>query len=69
MLAILAAAWLDRKTVARIRSVFCEVIGGGPSRASFVSGLAGVAWTDAALLVLAAALTFLLPRTRPSMAG
>ena len=48
--------------VAVIGAVFYEAIGGAPSRASFVSGLAVVAWVDAALLVLAAALTFLLPR-------
>ena len=43
-------------------AVFYEVIGGAPTRASFVSGLQVVAWTDAAILVIAAALTFLLPR-------
>ena len=48
--------------VAVLGAVFYEVIGGAPSRASFVSGLVVVAWVDAALLVLAAALTFLLPR-------
>jgi MFS family permease len=48
--------------VAVIGAVFYEVIGGLPSRASFVSGLVVVAWVDAGLLVLAAALTFLLPR-------
>jgi EmrB/QacA subfamily drug resistance transporter len=48
--------------VAVIGAVFYEMIGGAPSRASFVSGLQVVAWVDAALLVLAAALTFLLPR-------
>jgi EmrB/QacA subfamily drug resistance transporter len=48
--------------VAVIGAVFYEVIGGAPSRASFVSGLTVVAWVDAAVLVLAAALTFLLPR-------
>jgi EmrB/QacA subfamily drug resistance transporter len=50
--------------VAVIGAVFYEVIGGVPSRASFVSGLTVVAWVDAAILVLAAALTFLLPRPR-----
>ena len=39
-----------------------DVLGSAPSRASFVSGLVVIAWADAALLVLAAALTFLLPR-------
>jgi EmrB/QacA subfamily drug resistance transporter len=51
--------------VAVIGAVFYWVIGGAPARASFVSGLAVVAWVDVALLVLAAALTFLLPR-RPA---
>lgn len=45
-----------------IGAVFYEVLGGAPSRASFVSGLVVVAWVDTALLILAAALTFLLPR-------
>jgi Na+/melibiose symporter-like transporter len=48
--------------VAVIGAVFYEVIGGVPTRSSFVSGLTVVAWVDAAVLVLAAALTFLLPR-------
>ncbi len=48
--------------VAVLGAVFYEVIGGAPSRASFVSGLVVIAWVDAALLVIAAALTFLLPR-------
>jgi EmrB/QacA subfamily drug resistance transporter len=48
--------------VAVLGAVFYEVIGGAPTRASFVSGLTVTAWVDAALLVLAAALTFLLPR-------
>jgi EmrB/QacA subfamily drug resistance transporter len=48
--------------VAVIGAVFYEVIGGAPTRASFVSGLEVVAWIDAGLLVIAAALTFLLPR-------
>jgi EmrB/QacA subfamily drug resistance transporter len=48
--------------VAVIGAVFYEVIGGAPSRASFVSGLVVVAWVDTAILILAAALTFLLPR-------
>jgi EmrB/QacA subfamily drug resistance transporter len=48
--------------VAVIGAVFYEVIGGAPSRAGFVSGLQVVAWVDAALLILAAGLTFLLPR-------
>ena len=50
--------------VAVIGAVFYEVIGGAPSRASFVTGLTVVAWVDVALLVIAAALTFLLPRGR-----
>ena len=50
--------------VAVIGAVFYEVIGGVPSRASFVTGLTVVAWVDVALLVIAAALTFLLPRGR-----
>jgi EmrB/QacA subfamily drug resistance transporter len=49
--------------VAIIGAIFYEVIGGAPARASFVSGLTVVAWVDAALLVLAAVLTFLLPRS------
>ena len=48
--------------VAVLGAVFYNVIGGAPTRASFVSGLEVIAWVDAALLVLAAALTFLLPR-------
>lgn len=48
--------------VAVIGAVFYDVLGSAPSRASFVSGLVVTAWADAALLVLAAALTFLLPR-------
>jgi MFS family permease len=48
--------------VAMIGAVFYAVIGGAPTRDSFVSGLAVIAWVDAPLLVLAAALTFLLPR-------
>jgi EmrB/QacA subfamily drug resistance transporter len=48
--------------VAVLGAVFYEVIGGAPGRDSFVSGLMVIAWADAALLVLAAALTFLLPR-------
>jgi MFS family permease len=55
--------------VAVIGAVFYEVIGGVPTRASFVSGLVVVAWVDAALLVLAAALTFLLPRRAAGTAG
>jgi hypothetical protein len=54
--------------VAVLGAVFYEVIGGAPARASFVSGLVVIAWVDAALLVLAAALTFLLPRPR-TLAG
>jgi MFS family permease len=50
--------------VAVIGAVFYEVIGGAPTRASFVTGLTVVAWVDVAVLVIAAALTFLLPRTR-----
>jgi EmrB/QacA subfamily drug resistance transporter len=48
--------------VAVIGAVFYEVIGGSPTRASFVSGLTVVAWVDAAILIIAAVLTFLLPR-------
>ena len=50
--------------VAVIGAVFYEVIGGGATRASFVTGLTVVAWVDVALLVLAAALTFLLPKAK-----
>jgi len=50
--------------VAVIGAVFYQVIGGVPTRASFVTGLTVVAWVDAALLVIAAGLTFLLPRAR-----
>jgi hypothetical protein len=48
--------------VAVIGAVFYEVIGGALTRASFVSWLAVVVWIDAALLIVAALLTFLLPR-------
>jgi hypothetical protein len=41
-----------------------QAIGGAPDRANFVTGLMVVAWVDVALLVIAAALTFLLPRAR-----
>ena len=47
--------------VAILGAVFYEVIGGAPPRASFVSGLVVIAWIDAALLIIAALLTFLLP--------
>jgi EmrB/QacA subfamily drug resistance transporter len=50
--------------VAVIGAVFYEVIGGAPTRASFVTGLTVVAWVDVALLVVAAALTFLLPKAK-----
>ena len=50
--------------VAVIGAVFYHAIGGAPTRASFVSGLTVVAWVDVALLVIAAALTLLLPRAR-----
>ena len=50
--------------VAVIGAVFYEVIGGAPTRASFVTGLTVVAWVDVALLVIAAALTFLLPKAK-----
>ncbi len=50
--------------VAVIGAVFYEVIGGAPARVNFVTGLMVVAWVDVALLVIAAALTFLLPRAR-----
>ena len=49
--------------VAILGAVFYEVIGGVPTRASFVSGLVVIAWIDAALLIIAALLTFLLPRS------
>jgi Na+/melibiose symporter-like transporter len=48
--------------VAVIGAVFYNVLGSRPSPADFVSGLVVTAWVDAALLLLAAALTFLLPR-------
>jgi EmrB/QacA subfamily drug resistance transporter len=48
--------------VAVLGAVFYQVIGSGPTRASFVSGLTTAAWVDAAVLVLAGVLTFLLPR-------
>ncbi|HEY0934630.1 MAG TPA: MFS transporter [Trebonia sp.] len=48
--------------VAVLGAVFYQVIGGAPTRASFVSGLTVIAWIEVALLLLAAALTFLLPR-------
>jgi EmrB/QacA subfamily drug resistance transporter len=48
--------------VAVLGAVFYEVIGGVPTHASFVSGLVVIAWIDAALLVVAGLLTFLLPR-------
>jgi EmrB/QacA subfamily drug resistance transporter len=50
--------------VAVIGAVFYEVIGGVPTKASFVTGLTVVAWVDVALLVVAAALTFLLPKAK-----
>jgi EmrB/QacA subfamily drug resistance transporter len=50
--------------VAIIGAVFYHVIGGAPTRASYVSGLSVIAWADVALLILAATLTFLLPRPR-----
>jgi hypothetical protein len=55
--------------VAVIGAVFYEVIGGLPTRASFVSGLTVVAWVDAALLIVAAALTFLLPQGKGKAAA
>jgi MFS family permease len=48
--------------VAVLGAVFYQVIGSVPTRASFVSGLTTAAWVDAAVLVLAGVLTFLLPR-------
>jgi MFS family permease len=50
--------------VAVIGAVFYEVIGGAATKASFVTGLTVVAWVDVALLVVAAALTFLLPKAK-----
>ena len=47
--------------VAVIGAVFYTPIGGAPTRARFVTGLQVVAWIDAALLVLAAALTSCCP--------
>jgi hypothetical protein len=38
------------------------VLGSAPSRAGFVTGLVVTAWIDVVLLLLAAALTFPLPR-------
>jgi len=55
--------------VAVIGAVFYEVIGGAPTRASFVTGLTVVAWVDVAVLAIAAALTFLLPRAKGSADG
>jgi EmrB/QacA subfamily drug resistance transporter len=51
--------------VAIVGAIFYQAIGGAPTRASFVSGLAVIAWIDAALLIVAALLTFLLPRSNP----
>jgi EmrB/QacA subfamily drug resistance transporter len=51
--------------VAVIGALFYTFIGQVPTRATFVSGLQSVAWLDAALLLAAAALTFLLPRRAP----
>jgi EmrB/QacA subfamily drug resistance transporter len=48
--------------VAVLGAVFYDVLGSAPSRASFVSGLVVTAWVDAALLLVAAGLTVLLPR-------
>ncbi len=45
-----------------IGAVFYTLIGGAPTWASLVTGLQVVAWIDAALLVLAAALSLLLSR-------
>jgi hypothetical protein len=50
--------------VAVIGAVFYQAIGGAPARVNFVTGLMVVAWVDVALLVVAAALTFLLPRAK-----
>jgi Na+/melibiose symporter-like transporter len=50
--------------VAVIGAVFYHAIGGAPARANFVTGLMVVAWVDVALLVVAAALTLLLPRAK-----
>ena len=55
--------------VAVIGAVFYEVIGGAPTKASFVTGLTVVAWVDVAVLIIAAALTFLLPRGGVSQAA
>jgi EmrB/QacA subfamily drug resistance transporter len=52
--------------VAVIGAVFYEVIGGAPTKASFVTGLTVVAWVDVAVLIIAAVLTFLLPRGQGS---
>ena len=51
--------------VAIIGAVFYAALGGAPGRASFVTALQVVAWVDLALLVVAGALTFLLPRPHP----
>ena len=48
--------------VAVLGAVFYQVIGGAPARGNFVSGLVVTAWVEAALLLIAGALTFLLPR-------
>jgi hypothetical protein len=48
--------------VALIGAVFYGELGSAPSRATFVSSAVVIFWIDLALLVVAAALTFLLPR-------
>ncbi len=47
--------------VAIIGAVFYGALGSAPTRAGFVSSAVVIFWVDLALLVLAAALTFLLP--------
>jgi EmrB/QacA subfamily drug resistance transporter len=47
--------------VALIGAVFYGALGGAPTRATFVSSAVVIFWIDLALLVAAAALTFLLP--------
>jgi EmrB/QacA subfamily drug resistance transporter len=48
--------------VAVLGAVFYDLLGSAPTRAGFVTGLVVTAWVETVLLMLGAALTFLLPR-------
>ena len=55
--------------VALIGAVFYGGLGSAPARATFVSSAGVVFWIDLALLAVAAALTFLLPRREDARPG